>query len=55
MPPEFRTVTRENILNISGSLNENDYYLYTTDMYKLRRYGGLSFDNEQQQEQLSDG
>ncbi len=46
MPEEFKTTTHETLLNISGSPNENDYYLYTTDMYRLRRYGGLSFDNE---------
>lgn len=46
MPGQFRTATHEILLNISGTLNENDYYLYTTDMYRLKRYGGLSFDNE---------
>jgi len=45
-PEEFKTITHETLLNISGTKNENDYYLYTTDMFRLRRYGGLSFDNE---------
>lgn len=45
-PPEFLTTTHETLLNISGTVNENDYYLYTTDSYRLKRYGGLSFDNE---------
>ena len=46
MPPQFRPVTHEKLLNISGVASENDYYLFTTDMYRLKRYGGLSFDNE---------
>lgn len=45
LPPKFRALTHETLLNISGE-NETKYYLYTTDMYRLKRYGGLSFDNE---------
>ena len=45
-PDSFKLVTHETLLNISGS-NESDYYLYTTELYRLKRYGGLSFDNEQ--------
>ncbi len=45
MPQSLRLTTHETVLNISGS-NETDYYLYTTEMYRLKRYGGLSFDNE---------
>ena len=44
-PDFFRGITHETLLNISGQ-NESEYYLYTTDMYRLKRYGGLSFDNE---------
>ena len=45
LPSIFRPITHETLLNISGQ-NESEYYLYTTDMYRLKRYGGLSFDNE---------
>ena len=45
MPNSRKLVTHETLLNISGS-NETDYYLYTTEIYRLKRYGGLSFDNE---------
>jgi hypothetical protein len=44
-PVSFRPITHETLLNISGQ-NESEYYLYTTDLYRLKRYGGLSFDNE---------
>jgi ATP-binding cassette, subfamily A (ABC1), member 2 len=44
-PNSFLPITHESLLNISGQ-NESEYYLYTTDMYRLKRYGGLSFDNE---------
>jgi len=44
-PNAFLPITHETLLNISGQ-NESEYYLYTTDMYRLKRYGGLSFDNE---------
>jgi ATP-binding cassette subfamily A (ABC1) protein 2 len=45
MPSSFNTLSHEVLLNITGE-NETDYYLYTTDLYRLNRYGGLSFDNE---------
>ena len=45
LPEYFRPITHETLLNISGQ-NESEYYLYTTDLYRLKRYGGLSFDNE---------
>ena len=45
LPPIFKLTTHETLLNISGS-NESNYYLYTTDLFRLKRYGGLSFDNE---------
>nr|UOU03311.1 ATP-binding cassette subfamily A2 [Brachionus rubens] len=45
MPPSFRALTHETLLNITGE-NETNYYLSTTDMYRLKRYGGLSFDND---------
>ena len=44
-PNSFHPITHETLLNISGQ-NESEYYLYTTDLYRLKRYGGLSFDNE---------
>lgn len=44
-PPSFKLITHETLLNITGQ-NETDYYLYTTDLFRLKRYGGLSFDNE---------
>jgi hypothetical protein len=46
LPPQFHTLTHETLLNITGE-NETEYYLYTTDLYRLKRYGGLSFDNEE--------
>lgn len=45
MPPSFKTITHETLLNISGE-NETEYYLSTTDMYKLKRYGGIGFDKD---------
>nr|QNH67857.1 ATP-binding cassette transporter subfamily A member 2 [Brachionus rotundiformis] len=45
IPPSFKTITHETLLNISGE-NETDYYLSTTDMYRLKRYGGLGFDKD---------
>ncbi|CAF0720825.1 unnamed protein product, partial [Brachionus calyciflorus] len=45
IPPDFKTLTHEILLNITGE-NETNYYLSTTDLYRLKRYGGLSFDNE---------
>lgn len=44
-PAPFRLLTHETLLNITGQ-NETEYYLFTTDLYRLKRYGGLSFDNE---------
>ncbi len=46
MPPKFKGLTHEILLNISSNISEANYYLYTTDIYRLKRYGGLSFDNE---------
>lgn len=45
LPQSFRLLTHETLLNISGE-NETSYYLSTTDLYRLKRYGGLSFDND---------
>ena len=36
-PPEFSVVTGDHLQNISG-LEEEDFYLYTTQNYKLHRY-----------------
>ena len=44
-PQSFRTVSRETLLNITAT-NETNYYLFTTDAYRLRRYGGLGLDYE---------
>lgn len=44
-PSPFKLLTHETLLNITGE-NETEYYLFTTDLYRLKRYGGLSFDNE---------
>lgn len=41
-PPMFRALTGDILLDIS-SQNEHEYYLYTTDMFRLRRYGAFSF------------
>jgi hypothetical protein len=43
-PPAFRTVTHETLQNITSN-NASEYYLYTSDLYRLKRYGGLTFDN----------
>lgn len=40
-PEYFKSVTGDKIYDISGQ-NESQYYLYTTDKYRLRRYGGIS-------------
>ncbi|RMZ97609.1 ATP-binding cassette sub-family A member 2 isoform X3, partial [Brachionus plicatilis] len=45
MPPYFKPITHETLLNISGE-NETEYYLSTTDIYRLKRYGGLGFDQD---------
>ena len=46
-PPSFSTISHETLLNISdSSINETLYYLYTTDLYRLKRYGALGFDKE---------
>jgi hypothetical protein len=46
-PQSYSTITNKTLLNISdSSINETMYYLYTTDLYGLKRYGALSFDNE---------
>lgn len=42
MPPSFKVVTGDILMNITGQ-NEHEYYLYTTDMFRLRRYGALTF------------
>uniref|UniRef100_A0A2R5LDX6 ATP-binding cassette sub-family A member 2 n=1 Tax=Ornithodoros turicata TaxID=34597 RepID=A0A2R5LDX6_9ACAR len=41
-PPMFRALTGDILLDIS-SQNEHEYFLYTTDMFRLRRYGAFSF------------
>ncbi|XP_054722736.1 ATP-binding cassette sub-family A member 2-like [Uloborus diversus] len=41
-PPSFKVVTSDVLLDISGQ-NEHEYFLYTTGMYRLRRYGAFSF------------
>lgn len=41
-PPFFKVVTGDILLDITGQ-NEHEYYLYTTDMFRLRRYGAFSF------------
>ncbi|XP_055947316.1 ATP-binding cassette sub-family A member 2-like isoform X3 [Argiope bruennichi] len=41
-PPSFKVVTSDILLDISGQ-NEHEYYLYTTGLYRLRRYGAFSF------------
>ena len=45
IPPSFKPITHETLLNISGE-NETNYYLSTTDLYRLKRYGGLGFDQD---------
>ncbi|GFQ81398.1 ATP-binding cassette sub-family A member 2 [Trichonephila clavata] len=41
-PPSFKVVTSDILLDISGQ-NEHEYFLYTTGLYRLRRYGAFSF------------
>nr|XP_042904131.1 ATP-binding cassette sub-family A member 2 isoform X3 [Parasteatoda tepidariorum] len=41
-PPSFKVVTSDVLLDVSGQ-NEHEYYLYTTDLFRLRRYGAFSF------------
>ncbi|KAK3087439.1 hypothetical protein FSP39_005943 [Pinctada imbricata] len=42
-PPEFRVVSKDILQNITGSKTQ-DFLLYTQDpIYRLHRYGGLSF------------
>ncbi|XP_052774715.1 ATP-binding cassette sub-family A member 2-like isoform X2 [Mya arenaria] len=51
-PPEFRVVTRDIMQDISvksmnkGVYEQGKYYLYTTDEYRLHRYGAFSFGTE---------
>ncbi|XP_053393737.1 ATP-binding cassette sub-family A member 2-like isoform X2 [Mercenaria mercenaria] len=53
-PPEFRVVTRDIMQDISVkemklSMQERSkYYLYTTDEYRLHRYGAFSFGTERE-------
>ncbi|KAH3795730.1 hypothetical protein DPMN_149289, partial [Dreissena polymorpha] len=43
-PSEVRLITGDVIQNITSSeQSEDDYFLYTTDDYRLHRYGGLTF------------
>ncbi|UYV63452.1 ABCA2 [Cordylochernes scorpioides] len=44
-PPTYKVVTGDILLDISGQ-REQEYYLYTTDAYRLRRYGAFSFSHE---------
>uniref|UniRef100_T1J7T4 ATP-binding cassette sub-family A member 2 n=1 Tax=Strigamia maritima TaxID=126957 RepID=T1J7T4_STRMM len=44
-PNTFMVVTSDKLVNISDDY-EHDYYLHTTDMYRLRRYGALSLGHE---------
>uniref|UniRef100_A0A914W7B2 ABC transporter domain-containing protein n=1 Tax=Plectus sambesii TaxID=2011161 RepID=A0A914W7B2_9BILA len=37
-----RLVTGDNLYDITGQ-NESEYYLFTSDIYRLRRYGSLTF------------
>ncbi|KAG1677981.1 ATP-binding cassette sub-family A member 2 [Nymphon striatum] len=41
-PKKYRVVTGDVLMDVS-SQNEHKYYFYTTDMYRLRRYGAFSF------------
>ncbi|KFM77694.1 ATP-binding cassette sub-family A member 2, partial [Stegodyphus mimosarum] len=41
-PPSVKVVTSDILLDISRQ-NEHEYFLYTTGMYRLRRYGAFSF------------
>lgn len=49
-PYSYKVVTGDILLDINSEnendryeQNEHEYYLYTTDMYRLRRYGAFSF------------
>ncbi|CAD5121418.1 DgyrCDS9938 [Dimorphilus gyrociliatus] len=43
-PDDFMSTTSDIMLNISQrNLKENSYYLYTTDEYRLHRYGAFTF------------
>ncbi|KAK3577511.1 hypothetical protein CHS0354_026468 [Potamilus streckersoni] len=48
MPPQFRVVTRDILQDITQSTADPDgkYYLYTTDAYRLHRYGAFGFGSE---------
>ena len=41
--PTRRLISNDRLLNITREENEILYYLYTTDLHHLDRYGGLSF------------
>nr|XP_006817327.1 PREDICTED: ATP-binding cassette sub-family A member 2-like [Saccoglossus kowalevskii] len=43
-PPTHRVITADIMLDVSGR-NVSEYFLYTSDKYKLHRYGALSFGN----------
>ncbi|XP_070532576.1 ATP-binding cassette sub-family A member 2-like [Ptychodera flava] len=43
-PPSHKTITRDTLLDISGR-NVSEYLLYTTDNFRLQRYGALTFGN----------
>jgi ATP-binding cassette subfamily A (ABC1) protein 2 len=45
-PPSLKLITGDVLIDISGidsGRKEHEYYLYTTDMYRLRRYGAFTF------------
>ncbi|CAM1324270.1 ABCA2 (predicted) [Pycnogonum litorale] len=39
---QYRVVSGDRLIDITGQ-NEHKYYLYTTDLYRLRRYGAFAF------------
>ncbi|XP_064616373.1 ATP-binding cassette sub-family A member 2-like [Liolophura sinensis] len=41
-PPEFKVVTSDIIQDI-GATSDHNFYLYTSNEYRLHRYGGLAF------------
>ncbi|XP_014665300.1 PREDICTED: ATP-binding cassette sub-family A member 2-like isoform X2 [Priapulus caudatus] len=43
-PPQKQAITGDMLIDITGQ-NSSEYFLYTTDKFRLRRYGGLSFGN----------
>lgn len=47
-PKKYRVVTRDIMQDITPEkpTRRGDYYLYTTDEYRLHRYGGFSFGTE---------